>query len=47
LNPIHAYEFKWQPAKSGKAGAAFLESYPGSDYMEINKGNFFDFVLKE
>lgn len=41
---LHAYEFKWQPAKSRKAGAAFLESYPGSDYQEINKGNFFDFV---
>lgn len=44
---LQAYEFKWQPGRSGKSGATFLESYPGSDYQEINRENFYDFVLKD
>ncbi len=41
---LHAYEFKWQPAKMIKPVSAFLEAYPGSDFLEVNKENFMDFV---
>ena len=41
---LYAYEFKWKPSKNPKAVSSFLKSYPGADYLEIHKENFFDFL---
>jgi uncharacterized protein len=41
---IHAYEFKWQPSRNPKPIAAFIETYPGSEFQEISRENYFEFV---
>jgi predicted AAA+ superfamily ATPase len=41
---LHAFEFKWQPKKSARFPAAFLENYPGSQTTLINNENFDAFV---
>lgn len=42
---LYAYEFKWAPSGKIKHIASFLESYPGSEFKEINRENYFDFVI--
>lgn len=39
-----AYECKWS-AKSSKAPAAFLKTYPEASFSEINQQNFVDFII--
>jgi predicted AAA+ superfamily ATPase len=41
---LHAFEFKWKPSGKLKHAAIFLESYPGSEFTEISRENYFDFV---
>ncbi len=41
---LHAFEFKWQPKKTARFPAAFLEGYPGSQTTLINNENFDAFV---
>ena len=40
---LYAYEMKYS-GKSSKVPAVFMENYPGSKFMEINKDNFLDFL---
>lgn len=42
---LYAYEFKWAPSGKIKHISSFLESYPGSEFKEINRENYFDFVI--
>lgn len=41
---LHAYEFKWNPAKKATFPKAFLNAYPGSDTRVISRSNFIDFL---
>ncbi len=41
---LQAFEFKWQPKKSARFPAAFLENYPDSERTLINNENFDAFV---
>jgi predicted AAA+ superfamily ATPase len=40
---LHAYEMKYS-GKSAKAPAVFLENYPGSEFTEINRDSYLDFL---
>lgn len=40
---LHAYEMKYS-GKSVKAPAVFLENYPDSEFSEINRDNYLDFL---
>ena len=40
---LHAYEMKYS-GRSAKAPAVFLENYPESEFIEINKDNYLDFL---
>lgn len=42
---LHAYEFKWKPSRNPRPVLTFMEGYPGSEYHEIHKENFMDFVI--
>ncbi len=41
---LYGYEFKFSP-KNIKAPKAWIENYPDSEFTQINKDNFMDFVL--
>ncbi|MBU4486601.1 MAG: DUF4143 domain-containing protein, partial [Candidatus Delongbacteria bacterium] len=41
---LYGYEFKWSP-KNIKAPKAWKENYPESEFMQINRDNFMDFVM--
>ena len=41
---LSGYEFKWQKNNS-KSPILWLETYPKANYKEINKENYFEFVL--
>lgn len=41
---LHAFEFKWNPAKSKKPPAGFLEAYSNSTFQVINKENYMNFL---
>jgi predicted AAA+ superfamily ATPase len=41
---LHAYEMKYS-GRTSKVPAVFLENYPDSEFNEINRGNFLDFLL--
>ena len=43
---LYAYEMKFS-GKSSKVPAVFMENYPGSKFMEINKDNFLDFLKSQ
>jgi uncharacterized protein len=40
---LHAYEMKYS-GRSAKAPAVFLENYPESEFIEINRDNYLDFL---
>ncbi|MSU75323.1 MAG: ATP-binding protein [Candidatus Magasanikbacteria bacterium] len=40
---IFAYEFKWGPTKA-KAPTEFLKTYPGTNFMIVNRQNYWDFI---
>ena len=40
---LHAYEMKYS-GRSAKAPALFLENYPGSEFAEINRDSYLDFL---
>ena len=40
---LHAYEMKYS-GRSAKAPALFLENYPGSEFTEINRDSYLDFL---
>jgi len=40
---IKAFEFKWG-VKEAKAPKAFRENYPGSEFLTINRINFYEFL---
>ena len=39
---LHAFEFKWSPAKRPGVPKAFIEAYPGSTYKVITPENFLE-----
>jgi hypothetical protein len=41
---LSAFEFKWQPSEHPKPASAFSEAYPGSNFQEINRENFMEFI---
>lgn len=41
---LYGYEFKFSP-KNNKAPKAWIESYPESEFKQINRENFMDFVI--
>ena len=43
---LYAYEMKYS-GKSSKVPAVFMENYPGSKFVEINKDNFLDFLKSQ
>ena len=42
---LYAYEFKWTPSGKIKHATSFLEAYPGSEFKEINRENYLDFII--
>jgi len=40
---LHAYEMKYS-GRSAKAPAVFMENYPESEFTEINRDNYLDFL---
>lgn len=43
---LHAYEMKYS-GKSAKAPAVFMENYPESEFTEINRDSYLDFLKKK
>jgi predicted AAA+ superfamily ATPase len=43
---LHAYEMKYS-GRSSKAPAVFLENYPESEFNEINRDSYFDFLTSK
>jgi predicted AAA+ superfamily ATPase len=43
---LYAFEFKWQASKHPKPVPLFKETYRESEFHEINRENFIDFVAK-
>ena len=41
---LHAYEFKWSPAKKTTVPKAFTDAYPGSEYRVITPDNFLEIL---
>jgi predicted AAA+ superfamily ATPase len=41
---LYAYEMKYS-GKTSKAPASFIQNYPDSEFSEINRDNFFDFLM--
>ena len=41
---LHAYEMKYS-GRASKIPAVFLQNYPDSEFNEINRDNFLDFLL--
>jgi len=44
---LHAFEFKWSPAKRSSAPKAFVDAYPGSEYKVICPDNFLEVLLNK
>jgi len=42
---LHAYEFKWNPAKKGRFSKTFLNAYPDSTATLITRENYEDFIF--
>jgi len=43
---LHAYEMKYS-GKSARVPAVFMQNYPDSEFLEINRDNFLDFMKKK
>lgn len=41
---LSAFEFKWNPKKKGKMPKAFSAAYENSEFMTINRDNFYSFL---
>ncbi len=41
---LHAYEFKWNPARKFRFSKTFLNAYPGSETRIITPENYMDFL---
>ena len=42
---IQGYEFKWNPGAKAKTPTDFLEGYPGSKIVRIDRSNYWQFLL--
>jgi len=42
---LSGFEFKWNPNRSMKVPHEFLETYPGSSIEQIDRGNYWRFLL--
>lgn len=40
-----AYEFKWNPQKKAKLSQTFLKAYPNTDFITVNRDNFYTLLL--
>ena len=40
-----AYEFKWNPQKKAKLSQTFLNAYPDTDFITVNRDNFYTLLL--
>lgn len=40
-----AYEFKWSPAKKGRLSQTFLNAYPETDFITVNRDNFYTLLI--
>ena len=38
---LTAYEFKWSPTKKAKTSQTFLKAYPETDFITVNRDNFY------
>ena len=43
---LHAYEFKWNPAKKGRFSKTFLKAYPDSTTMPVTPDNYEEFIFQ-
>ena len=43
---LHAYEFKWSPAKKGRFSKTFLKAYPNSTTMLVTPDNYEEFIYQ-
>ncbi|MFZ2900731.1 MAG: ATP-binding protein [Saprospiraceae bacterium] len=41
---LHAYEFKWNPAKSSRLPLPFREAYPGASFKVVHPNNYQEFL---
>ncbi|WP_353484054.1 ATP-binding protein [Haliscomenobacter sp.] len=44
---LYAYEFKWNPKKTGRLPKPFANTYPDARFQNINPDNYFDFLMPE
>ena len=44
---IHAYEFKWTPARRRKISATFATAYPNHTFITISKDNYLEFMTDQ
>ena len=42
---LTAYEFKWNPQKKAKLSQTFLNAYPDTDFITVNRDNFYTLLL--
>ena len=42
---LKAYEFKWNPQKKAKLSQTFLNAYPDTDFITVNRDNFYTLLL--
>lgn len=42
---IQGFEFKWNPNRRGKVPPEFLEKYPGSSVTQIDRQNYWQFLM--
>lgn len=40
-----AYEFKWNPQKKAKISRTFLNAYPNTEFITVNRDNFYTLLL--
>ena len=43
---LHAYEFKWNPAKKVRFPKTFTNGYPGSETISISRENYAEFLTE-
>jgi len=44
---LFAFEFKWNPSKKTKVSQVFVNAYPDSTIMNVNRDNYWDFITME
>lgn len=42
---LTAYEFKWNPNKKAKISQTFLKAYPNTEFITVNRENFYTLLL--